>query len=167
MKSGLLATALCVLVLPGAAFSAEPAPQRPSIPVPQVPSPLVKPSPVPRVVAPLLIGFGESESLAITKGDFRGLPAGAVQCGNRDESHQWDGLGVSAFSLPYHQGDRSMGRCGRFDGALLQPDEALQDRRSGLPEIANASEVGAHLRLPVVPGPESWPLSEPPPGRFR
>ena len=72
MKSGLLATALCVLVLPGAAFFAEPAPQRPSIPVPQVPSPLVTPSPVPRGVVPLLIGVGESESFAVTKGIYEG-----------------------------------------------------------------------------------------------
>jgi hypothetical protein len=72
MKSGLLATALCVLVLPGAAFSAELAPQRPSIAVPQAPSPLVTPSPVPRVVAPLLIGVGESENFAITKGIYEG-----------------------------------------------------------------------------------------------
>jgi hypothetical protein len=72
MESGLLATALCVLVLPGAAFSAEPAPQHPSIAVPQTPSPLAKPSPVPRVVAPLLIGVGESESVAITKGIYEG-----------------------------------------------------------------------------------------------
>ena len=72
MESGLLATALCVLVLPGAAFSAEPAPQRPSIAVPQGTSPLAKPSPVPRVVAPLLIDLGESESVAITKGIYEG-----------------------------------------------------------------------------------------------
>jgi hypothetical protein len=66
MESGLLATALCVLVLPGAAFFAEPAPQRPSIPVPQVPSPLVKPSPVPRVVAPFLGVVVTTQPLTVT-----------------------------------------------------------------------------------------------------
>ena len=105
MESGLLATALCVLVLPGAAFSAEPAPQRPSIPVPQVPSPLVKPSPVPRVVAPLLIGFGESEAWPSPKGISEGSPLVQFNAGT----------GIN----------------------------------------------------PTVPGPESWPLTEPPSGGFR
>lgn len=105
MESGPLATALCVLVLPGAAFSAEPAPQRPSIPVPQAPSPLVTPSPVPRGVVPLLIGVGESESFAVTKGIY--------------------------------------------EGSLLVQFNA-----------------GTGMN-PTVPGPESWPLTEPPSGRFR
>jgi hypothetical protein len=69
MKSGLAATALCVLMLSGAAFSAEIAPQRPSIAVPQAPSPLVKPSPVPRVVAPFPGVVVTTQPLTVTGAD--------------------------------------------------------------------------------------------------
>jgi hypothetical protein len=78
MESGPLATALCVLVLPGAAFSAEPAPQRPSIAVPQAPSPLVKPSPVPRVVAPL-----KARAWPSPKGISEGSPLVQFNAGTR------------------------------------------------------------------------------------
>jgi|WetSurMetagenome_2_1015567.scaffolds.fasta_scaffold548422_1 hypothetical protein len=69
MKSGLLATVLCVLVFPGPAFAADLAPQRPSIAVPQAPSPLVKPSPVPRVVAPFPGVVVTTQPLTVTGAD--------------------------------------------------------------------------------------------------